>query len=70
MSTNESPEPLKTPAHRPAQEFWHATAKHVAFALALILDELARHMRDLDEQLRGRVLDCCRSMLGDLQSSG
>src|SRR6476661_4567604 len=25
MSTNESPDPLKTPAHRPAQQFWHAT---------------------------------------------
>jgi hypothetical protein len=44
--------------------------KHIAFGLALILDEVARHWRDLDEQLRGRVLDCCRSMLGDLQSSG
>ena len=25
MSTNESPERAETPAHRPAQEFWHAT---------------------------------------------
>jgi transposase-like protein len=24
--------------------------------------ELARHLRDLDEQLRTRVLDCCRSV--------
>jgi len=39
--------------------------KEVAFALALILDEIARHLRDLDEQLRARVLDCCRSVLGD-----
>lgn len=38
--------------------------KHIAFALALILDELARHFRDLDEQLRARVLACCQSVLG------
>ena len=38
--------------------------KHVAFALALILDELARHWRDLDEQLRARLLAGCRSLLG------
>lgn len=31
--------------------------KHLAFALALVLDELARHLRDLDEELRGRILD-------------
>ena len=39
--------------------------KHVAFALASILDEIARHFRDLDEQLRGHVLNCCRQMLGE-----
>lgn len=38
--------------------------KHVAFALALILDELARHLRDLDEHLRVKILDCCRPLLG------
>jgi hypothetical protein len=38
--------------------------KHLAFGLALILDEIARHFRDLDEQLRDRILDCCRSVLG------
>ena len=38
--------------------------KHFTFGLASILDELARHWRDLDEQLRGRVLDGCRSVLG------
>jgi hypothetical protein len=43
--------------------------KEVAFALALILDEIARHLRDLDEQLRARVLDCCRSVLGDPAST-
>jgi len=43
--------------------------KEVAFALALILDEIARHLRGLDEQLRSRVLDCCRSVLGDPAST-
>jgi len=38
--------------------------KELAFGLALILDELARHFRDLDEQLRERVLDSCRQVLG------
>ena len=38
--------------------------KELAFGLALILDELARHWRDLDEQLRARLLEGCRSMLG------
>jgi hypothetical protein len=37
--------------------------KHVTFALALILDELGRHLRGLDDQLRGHVLDGCREML-------
>ena len=38
--------------------------QHIAFSLALILDELARHWRDLDEQLRARLLAGCRSLLG------
>ena len=37
--------------------------KRVTFALALVLDELARHLRDLDEQLRVSVVDCCRALL-------
>jgi hypothetical protein len=44
--------------------------KHVAFALALILDELARHWRDLDDQLRAPALDCCRSVIDDPASAG
>ena len=45
--------------------------KELAFGLALILDELARHWRDLDEQLRARLLAGCRSMLGQtVPSSG
>jgi hypothetical protein len=39
--------------------------KHVAFGLALVLDELARHFRDLDDQQCARVLDGCRSVLND-----
>ena len=42
--------------------------QHYAFAFALILDELALHLRDLDEDLRARVLDGCREVLG--QASG
>jgi hypothetical protein len=37
--------------------------KFVAFGLALILDELARHLRDLDEQLQANTLACCRRLL-------
>jgi hypothetical protein len=43
--------------------------KHVAFALALVLDEIARHYRDLDDQLRARILDGCRGVLGQQVSS-
>jgi hypothetical protein len=34
----------------------------LAFALALILDELARHLRDLDGELRESVVEVCRRM--------
>jgi hypothetical protein len=30
----------------------------------LILDEIVRHFRDLDEDLRARILDGCREVLG------
>ena len=43
--------------------------KELAFGLALILDELARHWRDLDEQLRARLLAGCRSLLGQTAPS-
>ena len=33
-----------------------------AFALALIHDELARHLRDLDGELRESVVEVCRRM--------
>ncbi len=37
--------------------------KDLAFAAALVLDELARHVRDLDADLRERVVAACRSLV-------
>ena len=34
--------------------------KELAFALALILDELARHLRDLNGELWDSVVEVCR----------
>lgn len=34
-----------------------------AFALALVLDELARHVRDFDDDLRHRVVAACRTLV-------
>ena len=39
--------------------------KELAFTLALILDELARHLRDLDGELRDSVVEVCRRMAGE-----
>jgi hypothetical protein len=41
--------------------------KHVAFALALVLvlDELARHVRDLRPELRGQIIRGARTLLGE-----
>jgi hypothetical protein len=38
--------------------------KHFAFALALLLDELALHLRELDGTLRAQVLAGARMLLG------
>ena len=38
--------------------------KHLAFALALVLDEVARHFRDLDDPLRSVMIQHCREVLG------
>ena len=38
--------------------------QHFAFALALVLDELARHLRDLDAELRVQVLAGARMLTG------
>ena len=35
----------------------------VAFGFASILDELSRHLRDLDEALRCRVVELCTELL-------
>ncbi len=39
--------------------------QHVAFAVALLLDELARHLPDLDEAVRWQAVQACRQMLGE-----
>ena len=36
--------------------------KEIAFGLALILDEIARHFRDLDDDLRDAVVTACREI--------
>ena len=36
--------------------------KEIAFGLALILDEIARHFRDLDDDLRSAVVTACREI--------
>ena len=36
---------------------------HVAFALAAVLDELGRQLRNLDDEVRGATLDRCRALL-------
>lgn len=39
--------------------------RHVAFALALLLDELARRVPDLDAGLRHQAVRSCRVLLGE-----
>ena len=39
--------------------------QHVTFALALILDELARHLSDLDEGVRWQAVQSSRVLLGE-----
>jgi hypothetical protein len=34
--------------------------------LAAVLDELARHLRDFDDDVRCQVLQTCRTMLGEM----
>ncbi len=36
---------------------------HVAFGLALVLDELARQLPHLEETVRRQTLSCCRGLL-------
>lgn len=38
--------------------------KHIAFALALMLDELARHVRDLRPEARVQTMRGVRMLLG------
>jgi len=37
-----------------------------AFALALLVGELGRHVRDLDDELRTVVVQACRMLLGEV----
>jgi hypothetical protein len=39
--------------------------QHIAFALALILDELARHLTDLDRAVRWQTVQSCRLLLDE-----
>ena len=39
--------------------------KHVAFALALVLDELARHVRELHPDVRAPVVRGARMLLNE-----
>jgi hypothetical protein len=43
--------------------------KHVAFALALVLDELARHVRDLRPEVREQVMRGARMLLDETMPS-
>jgi hypothetical protein len=39
--------------------------QHVTFAVALLLDELALHLADLDEAVRRQTVQTCRQLLGE-----
>ena len=39
--------------------------QHIAFALALILDELARHLTDLDRAVHWQTVQSCRLLLDE-----
>ena len=64
--------PTKTRLTGPRHGCGHETAQtqyrglrdlQVAFGRASILDELSRHLRDLDDRLRRRVVELCRELL-------
>ena len=43
--------------------------KHVAFGLALVLDELALHLRDLEPEVRVEAVRGARMLFGETMSS-
>jgi hypothetical protein len=43
--------------------------KHLAFGLALVLDELARHVRDLRPEVRAEAVRGARMLLGETMPS-
>ena len=44
--------------------------QHLAFGLAAVLGEIARHVRDLDQGLRATVVQSCRVVLGETPAAG
>ena len=49
--------------HETAQDQYRGLGDpQVAFGLASILDELSRHLRDLDGALRRRVVELCKEL--------
>jgi hypothetical protein len=50
--------------HETAQDQYRGLRDpQVAFGFAAVLDELSRHLRDLDEALRPRVVELCTELL-------
>jgi hypothetical protein len=50
--------------HEAAQDQYRGLrGPQVAFGFAAVLDELSRHLRNLDEALRRRVVELCRELL-------
>jgi hypothetical protein len=39
--------------------------QHLAFGLAAVLDEIARHVCNLDQDLRAAIVQACRVVLGE-----
>jgi hypothetical protein len=53
--------------HETAQDQYRGLRDpQVAFGFAAVLDELSRHLRDLDEALRPRVVELCREARGEV----
>jgi hypothetical protein len=44
-------------------------SQHIAFGLALILDEIARHLADLDGAVHWQAVQSCRLLLGEQADS-
>jgi hypothetical protein len=52
--------------HEAAQDQYRGQRNpQVAYGLCALLDELSRHLRDIDDEVRRRVVDLCRAMHGE-----